>query len=383
MRIGINTLFLIPSEVGGTETILLETVKAIRGLNSSVRFTFFTNRENHPLFKELIRKIGNSDLCALDFCASNRVLRILREQFELPGKVGKSGVDILWSPGYTGPISVPVPHIVSIPDVQYKTHPEDMTFIARLVTHLIVQSVAKRANAILTLSGFAKSEICKYYKLSEEKIVVAHCGVNECFNHPNQPSCIDARLIHLINENKPYLLCVANSYPHKNLHTLVRAFKDLEDRIPHSLVLIGRKRLGEVKIEKAIQALKNPNRVLRIDYVQHQDLPWIYQHADVFVFPSLYEGFGLPILEAMTVGCVIIASRSASVPEIAGDSVMYFDGKSAEELTHLILDASKFDPEECERRKNLVQRRSQLFSWDHTAQVTLNAFQEVMRMASK
>ena len=144
MKIGINTLFLIPGEVGGTETYLRQTLLAMAEFCPGVSLVLFTNRENDPVLKKDLSGFKQVTFVRLDFGASNKSARITREQTELPGKVREAGVDVLWSLGYTAPFFSPCPQVVTIHDMQYKTYPEDLSFRARIVTDVLVKIAARR-----------------------------------------------------------------------------------------------------------------------------------------------------------------------------------------------------------------------------------------------
>ncbi len=362
MRLGVNTLFWIPGQVGGSETYLLEILRVWKTEGRPERVVLFTQKENHASLETEFAGGGWS--CErLDFRAENRVARILWEQLWLPGRVRRAGVDALWSPGYTAPLFCPTPQGVSLLDMQYRSHPDDLTWLARLTTDVLVRAAARRAQALLTISEFSKSEILRHTRATPERITVTPLAASPLFAHAEPPP----------SSSRPYLLCVANTYPHKNVDQLVRAFGPLCNEFPHDLVLVGRPRLGEPRVQAALHELPDPSRVRRLSGLGRGELASLYAGADLFVFPSLYEGFGLPVLEAMSAGIPVLTTRLGSLPEVGGDRVDYYDATHDEALTEALRACLLRPPEERARRVSEARKRAATFDWSRTAAGTRSA----------
>lgn len=347
MHVGVNTLFLIPREVGGTEIYVRSLLPALQSADASLRLTIFTNRENHDTFAEFDRVL-------IDIPATSRLRRIIAEQWALPRAVVRAGVDLLYSPGYTAPLRTSCPQVVTIHDTQFLDYPEDFPWLSRTAQRIIVGGAARRANAITTVSEFSRGRIAERFGVPRDKIVVAHSALSGLFAQPQHCSL-----------PQPFLLYIANTYPHKNATRLVHAFDRIQDRIPHSLVICGQPREGEPP--------PHP-RVKRIHYIAYEELIGMVQAADLMIFPSLYEGFGRPVVEAQEAGTRVIASNSAAIPEIGGDAVTYFDGQNEEDIPQAILDALS---ESQERRIEIIARgrnNAKRFTWDECAKRTLEAF---------
>ncbi len=378
MRIGVNTLFLIPGEVGGTETYLRETLKALVRGHPEHRIVLFTNTENDALLLADLAAAG-AGFVPLGFRAQNRYSRIIREQVQLPGAVRRAGVDVLWSPGYTAPYSAPCPQVTTIHDMQYKTHPDDLGWLARTTTDVLVQVAVRRSARVLAVSEFSKSEIVRHTGIPAERVRVTLEAADAGFARRVDAGRARADVAEAGGPEGPFLLVVSNTYPHKNIDLAVDAFGCLQDRIPHALVLVGRPRLGEPRVEAAIRRLADPTRVKRISYVKHGALASFYAAADVFVFPSLYEGFGLPVLEAMMAGVPVVTGRFGSIPEVGGDACVYADSRSAQALAAGIGDVLEWD---AATRSARIQRgglRAATFSWSRTATQTLAALEEAVQ----
>jgi glycosyltransferase involved in cell wall biosynthesis len=169
----------------------------------------------------------------------------------------------------------------------------------------------------------------------------------------------------------PYLLCVANTYPHKNVHTLARAYMSLYERIPHRLVIVGNPGIGEGLVQEALASLRDPGRVVRLRGLASGNLAALYQNADLFVFPSLHEGFGLPVLEAMMAGLPVVTSRKGAIPEVGGDCVRYADPGDAEDLARAVREMLELSGEQRRAWVARARQRAAQFSWEQTADATV------------
>jgi len=377
ITIGVNTLFYIPGEVGGSETYLRKTLVAMAEQAAGDRLVVFTNLENHDTLKADLAAFPLVTLVQLKFRAMNRAARIIREQVELPGRVKSSGVDVLWSPGYTAPLFAPCQQVVSILDMQYKAFPQDLTFTARLATDLLVKAAARRTDRIIAISQFSKAEIVRYTSADAKKVDVVYPAASSRFVDPLAADERKRLLDRLIPASVPYLLCVAATYPHKNVKGLVEAFGQLADSIPHNLVIVGNARLGEPEVVRALGTIRDPARVIRLKRLSELELVALYQGCDVFVFPSLYEGFGLPVLEGLMAGVPVVTTRCASIPEVGGEVAQYFDPDDPSALPAAIRAVLGWSA--AERRERIQKGRdfARGFSWSTTGAGTMKILRSV------
>jgi len=307
----------------------------------------------------------------LNFRASNRFGRIIREQTELPVRVKMCGIDVLWSPGYTAPFFSCCPQVTSILDMQYKSYPEDLSMIARMMTDILVNAAAKRSRRILTISEFSKKEIVKHTSALPDKIVSVLLAAAPALKRLARKDNEQDPAPPAIAGKSPYILCVANTYPHKRVHLLVEAFADILEEIKHNLVLVGLPRLGEEKVKKALDRVPENGRVLRLSRLSADELAAVYRGADLFVFPSFYEGFGLPVLEAMMAGIPVITTKKGSIPEVGGHHVVYADPPATKTIAEHILKVLGWTQRQ---RRVWVQQaatHASAFTWEKTARKTM------------
>ncbi|MCX7591856.1 MAG: glycosyltransferase family 4 protein [Kiritimatiellae bacterium] len=378
MRLAINTLFLIPGKVGGSETYLCSIVRHLAANFPCIKLTLFTNFENDQFFRSLLGEAETVTYRCLCFRARNRISRIIREQTQLVTLVRQLNPDLLWSPGYTAPLRAHCPQVVTIFDMQYKTHPESLNPLGRIVTDILVQAAAVRCQRIMTLSEFGRAEILRYTKAQAARICVTYAGADAFASEAYANNVASPQVRAIMQSASPYVLTVGNSYPHKNIHLLVEAFGRLVRRIPHNLVIVGIEGRGERLVREAITRIETPGRVTRLYNILFHDLSALYRHADLFVFPSLYEGFGLPVLEAMVSGVPVLTTRCGAIPEIGGDTVMYFKPNDCHDLAAKITEMLAMD---LSTRKKLVEnakQRAMRFTWKAATDASVNCFRQAL-----
>lgn len=371
-HLGVNTLFHVPGDIGGTETYLRELLLAIAREYPQIRLTLFTSLDNDPLMQRLFAGHEQVATHCLPFRAANRPLRIVLEQLWLPLAVMRSGVEVLWSPGYTAPFWAPCPQVVTVHDLQYKSHPDDLSRLERFTLDALVRMACRRCRKIIAVSEFSKSEIVRFGFAPDDKIVAVLEGVDLSFAETVAAAEVADELRQVLSSNTPYILTVAHTYPHKNVHLLVEAFGLIYKDVPHNLVIVGKERLGEPAVRRAVENLPCPERLIRFPQgVSFPALRYLYQNAAVFVFPSVYEGFGLPVLEAMMAGAPVVTSRMASIPEVAGEHAFFYrngDVVSLEHQIRLAIDMKDGQEMWCKRGQDWAGR----FSWQQAAHNTVD-----------
>ena len=378
MRIGVNTLFLVPGDVGGTETYLRRILSHMTSALGGDTLVLFTTLENDKLLRSDLENFSGVEFHQLGFRAANRPLRILLEQFWLPLIVKKCNVQVLWSPGYIAPAVCPCPQAVTVHDLQYKKYPEDINIAERATLALLVKVACRVCRSVLTISEFSRQEIIRYGLAPAERITAIYSGVSREFAKQEEEKTTGTNLDTII-AGHPYILCVSHTYPHKNIHMLIDAFGLVHREIPHSLLLVGKGRRGEEQVQKSLAGLEGTckDRVQRLSNLDFGQLKALYQNADLFVFPSGYEGFGLPVLEAMMAGTSVVTTREASLPEVGGPHVTYADQISPEAFAETIMRVVGRPAREKRKREEAAKKWAVSFSWDVTASTILGVLRQI------
>ncbi len=405
MKIGVNVLFLIPGEVGGSETYLRCTLRAAAALNPEHDFVVFANAENLDVLAHDLERCPNVSIIDMRVSAKFRPRRIIAEQTTLPRVAAATGIEVLWNPGNTSPRRAPCPQVTSVYDMQYVHFPEDFSPLSRFfIRHTTRRSLA-RADLVLTISEFSRREIIEHASVPAEKIRVTPLAADPAFGTPLPGEFVAERVMKLTRSADPYILVVANTYPHKSVETAIIAFGLVAATIPHRLVIVGKPRRGESAVQAALEELPawlrdgksadrpeetdaNPqhlsddesrkgegspaaksgiSRVTRLYEVTQRDLIALYQGASLFLFPSRYEGFGLPVLEALTAGIPVVTTREASIPEVGGDAVYYVPAGDASAFADAVLQTLS----DSGTRPGTANLHS--FSWEATARGTVEA----------
>jgi glycosyltransferase involved in cell wall biosynthesis len=282
-------------------------------------------------------------------------------------------IDVFFSPTHYLPIYIPVPSVLSILDVSYKYFPELFNKRDLYQLKLWGRYSVKRASAIITISESSKNDIITEYNVERSKVHVVSVGIKE-FGNPKFKSMEElAQKYHI---KSPYILFVGTLQPRKNISKLIEAFSLLKQG--YELVIIGKKGWMYDEILAAPHKYGVESHVKFLDYVSDEDLPSFYKHAELFVLPSLYEGFGLPVLEAMKYDCPVATSNISSLPEAGGDAAIYFDPKDAGDIAQSI---EKVVNNKELRDMMIKKGREQIkkFSWEKSAKETLAVLESVVQ----
>ena len=303
--------------------------------------------------------------------------RILWEQTTLPRLARRAGLSLLHAPVNVAPLAAPCPTVVTIHDLAFLRLPGVVpTGRRRYLTAMTRVSVA-RAARVLVVSEVTARDVVDLLGVPPERITVTPLGVDPAFQ-PRDPDALsvfrDQRGL-----DRPYILAVGTLEPRKGLTTLIPAFAAVARDVPHDLVLVGATGWMNTSLDQALAGLPSPVRArVRLEgFVPAADLPSWYGAADVFAYPSLYEGFGLPVLEAMACGTPVVTSAVSALPEVAGDAALLIPPGNAEALANAIrriLD----DPNLAAGMSGRGLARAALFPWSRTAETTVSAYHEAL-----
>ncbi|MEA2575943.1 MAG: hypothetical protein QOH93_3241 [Chloroflexia bacterium] len=312
----------------------------------------------------------------LEYNARHFPVRTVWMQTVLPSALRQVRPDLCHFTNYLAPVQCPCPSIVTIYDMTVFITPRFHTFKKFVLDRTLIPIVARRADAIVTVSNSARNDILRYLKVPRDKVRVIPGAASSHFHLTNDEDKLE-EVRRRYGLDGSYILYVGTIEPRKNLVRLARAFSRLKKRgLPHKLLIVGQAgwQVGPVYAE--VERLGLTKDVIFTGYVPLEDLPPLYTMAESLAFPSLYEGFGLPVIEAMACGTPVITSRSSSLREISGDAALLIDPLSVDELEDALYRVHS-DPvlRACLREKGIA--RAALFTWETTARATLDLYKQV------
>lgn len=370
MRIAIDAT-AIPAQRVGAGNYIMNLGRSLIQIDQQNTYVIFAQARDAALWGAIH---PNAQTVSLTW--RSRLQRILWEQVLLPSHVRSLGIDLLHSPHYTLPVATPSASVVTFHDMTFFLYPHMHQQYKRLFFRTMIRVASQRANAIIADSESSRQDILSLLHVKPTKVFTVPLGVS-----PDYHLFDDHRALENIQRKyelpEHFLLYVGVLEPRKNLTALVRAFKLLLDQgMPHSLVIVGRKGWMYDQLFRIIKDLDLVGRVVFTGYVPEAELPAFYNAAEVFIYPSVYEGFGLPVLEAMACGTPVVTSRISSMPEIVGEAGILVDPYRIDELA----DAVNRILKDQELRRNLAGHgieRAKAFTWERTARETLSVYQTV------
>ena len=307
-------------------------------------------------------------------------------QIGLPSNLffDKPRPDVFFTPSHYSPRFCPCPTVMSIMDLSYIKYPEmfktnDLWQLKNWTAYSV-----KKAAKILTISQASKDDIIKYYRVEKEKVIVTYPGITiqnlkiKMQNKQSFSSNDNSKLKIKYGIEGDYILSVGTLQPRKNYVKLIESLSIIISKYPSiSLVIVGKKGWMWEEILEAPKKFNIKNKVKFLDYVTDEDLPILYQNAKCFVLISLYEGFGLPALEAMSFGCPVIVSNVSSLPEVVGEAGILVDPNNTEEIANKLLKLFRLPREEREKIIEKGRTQAAKFSWEKCARETLKVIEEV------
>lgn len=309
----------------------------------------------------------------------NTIERVGWENFGLPNKAKKENIDLLHLPGFAGPMfKGRVKSVTTVHDLIGMIYPENLGRISRLYWQKWLPACVKNSELIIADSQNTKNDIVTLLGVPEEKIRVILLAVDDKFR------LLRPELLSAVKDKyglpDRFMLNVGTIEPRKNIPGLVDAFSDYVKTCSGdmNLVLVGKKDWGYKQVKTKVEELGLSGRIVFTDYVEDEDLPALYNLAELFVYPSFYEGFGLPVLEALSSGCPVLASNVSSVPEIVGDAGILLDPNDIKGMTKAF---KEFD-QNSSLRGELSEKgiaRAKLFSWERTARETIAVYRKLLK----
>lgn len=381
-RIGIDARFYGPLGKG-LGRYVQEVVDGVIKTDERNHYVIFLCAENFNDFKITSERVKKVLTAARWYSLSEQIL--------MPYYIWREKLDLVHFPHFNVPVFCPVKFIVTIHDLILTKFPTTrattwgpiMYKLKNLGYKITIWLAVKRAKKIIAVSRFTKNDIMENFKINPDKVTVTYEGIADFNKDKKENNNNDKETLLGYNIISPYLLYVGSAYPHKNLDGLIRAFRKIKEKIPQiKLVLVGKEDYFYNQIKKGAADLglwKNNNpdsSVIFPGYIPDADLKIVYRNAIAYVFPSFYEGFGLPPLEAMANGCPVASSNKASMPEILGEAAAYFNPEDEDEMVAAIAKVALDERLREElRRKGYEQIKK--FNWSDCAKKTLAIYDEI------
>jgi glycosyltransferase involved in cell wall biosynthesis len=298
----------------------------------------------------------------------------------LPRAAARARVDVIHAPAYTAPLWSSAPVVLTIHDVSYERHPEWYPYQRDALRRMFYRRSARTAARVVTDSEFSAGEIVAAYQIPRDRITVAPLGVSHHFAPVDRPDETFPAGV-----NRPFLLHVGDLHERRNLPLVVHAMFEAQRRPgmpPLSLVLAGVDRGIGDRLRAYAHEAKSPDAVVCLGPVTDSQLLTLYRGAAALVYPSRYEGFGLPVLEAMACGTPVIASRAASIPEVLGDAGVLLDPDDEPGWAEAIA-AVVNDEWQKGRMRKAGLTRAREFTWARTAAITLDVYRQLAGRSQK
>lgn len=342
VRIGVNALYLIPGGVGGTEIYLRSLLQALAAIDQQNDYVIFTNRETGM---DIVPNQANFTAVQQPVHATFRPWRLLWEQSGLPLAVRRQRIDVLLNPGFTSPAICSCPTVTVFHDLQHKRYPQHFRWWDLPFWKLFLWAAVKSSSRLIAVSAATRDDLVHFYRIEPE---VIHHGV-------------DPRFFEIAKQREPkdYILCVSTLHPHKNLERLLQVHGRTTG-LPR-LIMTGLKGFATREIEKL-----SGHNVRITGWIPREEVYELFRCARALICPSTFEGFGMPVLEAMAAGVPVACSDIPPLHEVAGPAVLYFNPANENEIEdamrRLMGESRLVEP---------ARVRAAGFTWEKSARETL------------
>lgn len=371
MRIGIDATALPPNPVGAGNYII-QLVRTLAAMDTGHEFVIFAQQQG----RELIGELASPHCHWVVVPDMSPALRLLWEQVQLPALVKNSKVDLLHSLHYTRPVVLPCKSVVTFHDMTFFLFPELHTRVKRLFFPLAIRYSARHADALITISESTRTDAMRILRITPERIFAAPLGISADFRPIDDPALLEqGRQAHHLPDK--FILYVGLIEPRKNIPFLLKAYARLlkQANLPR-LVLVGRQGWMYDQVTQLIEQLKLEGKVQFAGYISPQNLPIVYNLAQIFVYPSTYEGFGFPPLEAMACGIPVITTAISAMLDNVGDAGLLIPPQDELALSSAL--QTLLDDGSLRNQLSIAGRlRAAEFTWQRTAMETLKVYQQV------
>ncbi len=383
MRIGIDARFLTHPQRGGFKTYTENLITALAKVDPENEYILYLDRSpcqdtrlpDCPNFTSRIVP-GQVPVIGMPW----------REQVELARQVARDQLDLLHAPSLTAPLRLACPLVVTIHDMIW-LFPEKFSKgkswsaqrkLMEWYYRLVPQFAARRASLILTVSQAAKESIIQYLRLTADQVFVTHEAASHIFRRIDSTQQIET-IRRKYELNAEFILAIGSADPRKNIATLVQAYALLPASLRewYKLVIVWTHHFLATELAEQVEKLGLTDQVQFLRQVSNEDLVLLYNAASLFVFPSLYEGFGLPLLEAMACGAPVVAANNSSIPEIVGEAALLVEAKDAQAMANVMVRVLADEVVHTSLTQKGLERAAS-FSWEKCARQTLAGYKQAL-----
>jgi glycosyltransferase involved in cell wall biosynthesis len=374
LHVGLNLIFLVPGETGGMEVATRELIPALIEAAPDVRFTAFINREAEAAKDGPWGEILPSVTVPVN--ARNRVQWVLGEQTLLPPLAARARVDLVHSLASTAPLWGPFRRVTTVHDLIYARFPDAHSGMRDRGMRVLVPAAVRRSERVIADSLATRTDLIELLDVPAAKIDVAPLGL-PTIRREEGLSEAEMRTRLGLGE-RDVVLSLSAKRPHKNLLSLVSALALIPGERRPLLVIPGYGTWHETELRARAVELGVAEDVRMTDWLSDPEIEGLWACARAFVFPSLYEGFGLPVLEAMARGVPVACSNASSLPEVAGDAALLFDPYDEHAMAGAIETVLSYDDYTRARMDALGTARVRQFTWERTARATLDSYSRAL-----
>lgn len=370
MRIGIDLIWLVPRFGGGMDSHVRGLLKGLAAIDSDNQYLLFTTHANHDSFEGLP---DNFERVLFRATNQSRVSRLFSEQIRLAWHIKRHRLDVLHSPGFTVPLLTTVPRVLTVHDLKVYALPRIYSASRRMLVKYFVEKAIRCADAIISVSNFTRQDIVNRFGIPEHRVSVVYNAIQ---SHPPVVGGCWPELARRLGILTEYIVAFSSWEAHKNIPSLLKAFAHTGMANHVQLVVVGHLPKDPIPLRSVADSLGMGPRTVFTGYLSESERTLVLAHAKALAFPSLYEGFGIVLLEAMNAGVPIACADVTSLPEVAGHAALFFNPLSVDDiasaLQRLLADGSL--------RQRLVlagRKRARDFSWELSACQTLKVYERV------